>query len=230
MSEPILQFRDVTLTYRGDDHPDRTVLREVSLDVRPGEAVALVGRSGSGKSSLLHVAAGITVPTAGRVLLAGEDLGAGSERERTLLRRHHVGLVFQFFHLLPHLSVAENVALPGWISGLDPRRVRDRAADLLDQVGLADRADEPVGRLSGGEMQRVAICRALLRAPKLVLADEPTGSLDDRTGQAVMGLLRDLTRSEGGGLLYVTHSRDLAAAADRTLGLADGRLAAGQPA
>jgi len=126
--------------------------------------------------------------------------------------------------------VAENVALPGWISGLDPRRVRDRAADLLDQVGLADRADEPVGRLSGGEMQRVAICRALLRAPKLVLADEPTGSLDDRTGQAVMGLLRDLTRSEGGGLLYVTHSRDLAAAADRTLGLADGRLAAGQPA
>ncbi len=207
MPEPILQFRDVTLTYRGDDHPDRTVLREVSLDVSPGEAVALVGRSGSGKSSLLHVAAGITVPTAGRVLLAGEDLGAGSERERTLLRRHHVGLVFQFFHLLPHLSVARErgparLDQPAWTSG----GMRDRAAVLLDQVGLADRAAEPVGRLSGGEMQRVAICRALLRAPKLVLADEPTGSLDDRTGQAVMDLLLALTRAEGGALLYVTHS------------------------
>ncbi|HPF69977.1 MAG TPA: ABC transporter ATP-binding protein [Candidatus Krumholzibacteria bacterium] len=226
MSEPILSLEAVTLTYRAADHPDRTVLREVSLDVAPGEAVALVGRSGSGKSSLLHLAAGIAVPTAGRVRLAGHDLGTASERERTLRRREAVGLVFQFFHLLPHLSVAENVALPGWIGGLASGEVNARALDLLQQVGLGDRAHDPVGRLSGGEMQRVALCRALLRRPPLVLADEPTGSLDDRTGREVMDLLLRLTRTEGGALLYVTHSRELAAAADRTLRLVDGRMVA----
>ncbi|MFO7607769.1 MAG: ABC transporter ATP-binding protein [Candidatus Krumholzibacteriia bacterium] len=224
MSEPILRFDDVSLTYRAADHPDRPVLRGVSLAVAPGEAVSLVGRSGSGKSSLLHVAAGIAVPTGGRVLLAGHDLGSGGERTRTLWRRETVGLVFQFFHLLPHLSVAENVALPGWLGGLAGREVQARTADLLARVGLADRAGEPVGRLSGGEMQRVALCRALLRRPPLVLADEPTGSLDDTTGREVMDLLLALTRAEGGALLYVTHSRELAAAADRTLRLVDGRL------
>ena len=225
MPDPILRFDDVTLTYRADDHPDRTVLRGVTLDVAPGEAVSLVGRSGSGKSSLLHVAAGITVPTGGRVRLAGRDLGAGSERERTLWRRETVGLVFQFFHLLPHLSVAENVALPGWLGGRDRDETAARTRGLLERVDLADRADEPVGRLSGGEMQRVALCRALLRRPPLVLADEPTGSLDDATGRRVMDLLLELTRAEGGALLYVTHSRELAAAADRSLRLVDGRIA-----
>lgn len=224
MPEPILRCDDVALTYRAADHPDRAVLRGVTLAVAPGEAVCLVGRSGSGKSSLLHLAAGIAVPTAGRVLLAGHDLGSGSERERTLWRRDTVGLVFQFFHLLPHLSVAENVALPGWLGGLDGKEVQARTADLLARVGLADRAADPVGRLSGGEMQRVALCRALLRRPPLVLADEPTGSLDDTTGREVMDLLLALTRAEGGALLFVTHSRQLAASADRTLRLVDGRL------
>jgi len=224
MTEPLLQFADVSMTYRAPDHPDRTVLSGVSFDLGAGEAVSLVGRSGSGKSTLLHLAAGIAVPTAGRVLLRGRDLGGGSERERTLLRRETIGLVFQFFHLLQHLSVAENVALPGWIAGLDTREVRARSHDLLDRVGLADRAGEPVGRLSGGEQQRVALCRALLRRPALVLADEPTGSLDDRSGREVMALLLELTRAEGGTLLYVTHSPELAAAADRTWSLVDGRL------
>jgi ABC-type lipoprotein export system ATPase subunit len=137
-----------------------------------------------------------------------------------------VGLVFQFFHLLPHLSVGENVALSGWIAGLPADRVRGRAARLLGRVGLADRRDDPVGRLSGGEMQRVALCRALLREPPLVLADEPTGSLDDDAGREVMDLLLELVRAEGSALLYVTHSRSLAALADRTLRLAGGRLAA----
>ena len=225
MTDPILQFEDVDLTYRAADHPDRVVLRGVSLSLQVGEAVSLVGRSGSGKSSLLHLAAGIAVPTAGRVRLAGHDLGTANERERTLRRRETVGLVFQFFHLLPHLSVAENVALPGWIAGLGAGDVRARTSALLGRVGLGDRALDPVGRLSGGEMQRVALCRALLRRPALVLADEPTGSLDDRTGREVMDLLLELTRAEGGALLYVTHSRELAATADRTLRLVDGRLA-----
>ena len=127
MTAPLLKFADVSLTYRAADHPDRTVLREVTFDLGAGEAVSLVGRSGSGKSTLLHLAAGIAVPTSGRVLLRGRDLGGGSERERTLLRRETIGLVFQFFHLLQHLSVAENVALPGWIAGLDAREVRARS-------------------------------------------------------------------------------------------------------
>jgi putative ABC transport system ATP-binding protein len=231
MTDSILRFEDVGLTYRSEGQPDRAVLRGVSVRVAPGEAVALVGRSGSGKSSLLHLAAGIAVPTSGRVLLEGRDLCTAGERERTMRRRASIGLVFQFFHLLPHLTVAENVALPGWIAG-DGRGgdLDGRAAELLGRVGLADRATEPVGHLSGGEMQRVALCRALLRRPPLVLADEPTGSLDDRTGREVMDLLLELTRAEGRALLYVTHSRELAAAADRTLRLVDGRLADGDAA
>jgi predicted ABC-type transport system involved in lysophospholipase L1 biosynthesis ATPase subunit len=214
------------MTWRTDGGAGRAVLDGVDLRLARGEAVALVGRSGSGKSTLLHVAAGIAVPTAGRVVLAGHDLAAAGEQARTRLRRDHVGLVFQFFHLLPHLSLRENVALPGWIAGDDRSRTRERADRLLERVGLRDRAADAVGRLSGGEQQRVALCRALLRGPALVLADEPTGSLDDRTGREVMDLLLELTRQEGGALLYVTHSRELAARADRSWRLVDGRLRA----
>jgi ABC-type lipoprotein export system ATPase subunit len=224
MNTPILQFQDVTKTYWTEGQSDREVLCDVSFSLAAGESVSLRGRSGSGKSTLLHLAAGIAVPTAGRVRLGGRDLGREGENERTRLRREQVGLVFQFFHLLPHLSVAENVALPGWIAGRPRDETDDRATDLLDRVGLGDRLHDPVGLLSGGEMQRVAICRALLRRPPLVLADEPTGALDDTSGAAVMALLLDLTRSEGGTLLYVTHSRELAAAADRRWHLGDGHL------
>ncbi len=230
MTDDILQLEAVSMTWESADAAGRTVLDGVDLALARGEAVALVGRSGSGKSTLLHVAAGIAVPTGGRVRLAGHDLTGSDEEARTHLRRAHIGLVFQFFHLLSHLSVRENVAVPGWIAGDDRRRTRERADQLLDRVGLLDRGDDPVGRLSGGEMQRVALCRALLRGPALVLADEPTGSLDDRTGREVMDLLLSLTREEGGALLYVTHSRELAARADRMWRLVDGRLQAGDAA
>lgn len=230
MTDPILQFDAVSLTWESADARGRTVLDGLDLSLARGQVAALVGRSGSGKSTLLHVACGIAVPGSGRVRLAGHDLTASDEGTRTHLRRAHIGLVFQFFHLLPHLSVRENVELPGWIAGDDRTGTRDRADLLLDRVGLLDRGGDPVGRLSGGEMQRVALCRALLRRPALVLADEPTGSLDDRTGRAVMDLLLTLTRQEGGALLYVTHSRELAARADNVWRLVDGRLQAGDAA
>jgi ABC-type lipoprotein export system ATPase subunit len=212
------------MSYPLPDGRRREVLRGVAFALPPGEAVALVGRSGSGKSTLLHLAAGIDVPTSGRVLLAGHDLGTLSERDRTLLRRRHVGLVFQFFHLLPHLSVIDNVALPGWIAGLSGHEARQRAVELLDRVGMADHRDDRAGRLSGGEMQRVALCRALLCRPPLVLADEPTGNLDDENGRLVMDLLLRIVREEQASLLFVTHSVEQASLADRLWHLHSGVL------
>lgn len=204
--------------------PGRSVLRGVDLQLPAGRSVALVGRSGSGKSTLLHLAAGIAVPTGGRVLIDGVDLGRLSESGRTTVRRERVGLVFQFFHLLPHLNVAENVALPGWIGGSPRQQIAGRVDELLIRVGLADRARDPVGKLSGGEMQRVALCRALLNRPALLLADEPTGSLDDRTGRQVLDLLLEMSGSQDCALLLVTHSRELARNAERMLVLHDGLL------
>jgi putative ABC transport system ATP-binding protein len=227
MESPVLQFEQVDLTYPADGGRDRPVLHQVDFSLASGRAVSLVGRSGSGKSTLLHLSAGIMVPTRGRVLLNGRDLGALNETHRTLQRRASVGQVFQFFHLLPHLSVAENIGLPGWIAGQSGSSTRTRTAELLQRVGLADRANDPVGQLSGGEMQRIAICRALFRRPALVLADEPTGSLDESTGLMVMDLLLDLVRDERAALLYVTHSRDLARKADTAWRLTDGRLETG---
>ena len=224
MSERLLAFEKVTMAFPAGEGPPRTVLRDVSFVLPRGRSVALVGRSGSGKSTLLHLAAGISVPTAGRIELYGTDLTACSEKERTGLRGRGVGLVFQFFHLLPHLSVGENVALPGWVAGQGRAELGNRADELLDRVGLADRSGDPVGRLSGGEMQRVAICRALLRSPGLVLADEPTGSLDEASGREVMALLHDLVAAENATLLYVTHSSELAATADEVWRLHDGVL------
>lgn len=170
----------------------------------------------------MHLAAGIDEPTRGSVFLSDRELSRLSDRARTLERRNRVGLVFQFFHLLPHLSVLENVGLPARIAS-DPDRVwKPRAGELLGRVGLADRAADAVGQLSGGEMQRVALCRALLRRPSLVLADEPTGNLDDENGRLVMDLLLGLARDEGAALVYVTHSEDLAALADERRHLVSG--------
>jgi ABC-type lipoprotein export system ATPase subunit len=227
MSDSLLQFNDVTMTFPAGEAPPRTVLRHVSFTLPVGRSVSLIGRSGSGKSTLLHLAAGISTPTAGIIRLFGTDLGACSERERTHLRGRGVGLVFQFFHLLTHLSVGENVALPGWVAGQGRQALGARAADLLARVGLADRYHDPVAKLSGGEMQRVAICRALLRSPGLILADEPTGSLDDASGQQVMDLLHSMVREEKGTLLFVTHSRELAATADETWRIHDGEILRG---
>jgi len=200
------------------------VLRDVSLEVPPGRKVAVRGRSGSGKSTLLHLAAGIDTPGAGRVEVLGQDLSSLSERARTLLRRDHIGLVFQFFHLVPHLSVLDNVLLPAWIAGEPSGEAEARARDLLERVELAGRAQETVEKLSGGEQQRVALCRALLRRPALLLADEPTGNLDDDTSRRVLDLLLELCAAEGSALVYVTHSAEIAAHADEVHTLRRGVL------
>jgi len=223
---PALGFRRVSKAYPGSGGT-RFALREVSFDLEPGRRVAIVGRSGSGKSTLLHLAAGIDLPTDGEVRVCGQDLAGLSDRARTRIRRDEIGLVFQFFYLLTHLSVADNVALPELIAGSRPARFADRVRQLLARVGLADRADDSVDTLSGGEMQRVAICRALLRRPRLLLADEPTGNLDDESSRTVMDLMLELAAEEGSTLLYVTHSRELAALADESWRLSSGVLEVG---
>jgi putative ABC transport system ATP-binding protein len=199
----------------------RHVLKEASLEVGEGEFVAIRGRSGSGKSTVLNLVAGIDQPSSGEIYLAGKALSRLGAHERTLLRRDHIGFVFQFFNLIPTLRVLENVLLPAELSGRDQAR---RAEELLERVGLADRASSFPDRLSGGEQQRVAIARALVCDPRLVLADEPTGNLDDATGATVMGLLDALTRRAGKTLLLATHSREVAALADRVVTIEGGRL------
>ena len=219
-----LELREVTRVYDTAEGGGRAALQGVNLVVPHGRVVAIVGRSGSGKSTLLHLAAGIDTPTSGHVLVEGRDLARLSDADRTRMRRDTVGLVFQFFHLLPHLSVRDNIAVPAWIAGRSGHEIGRRIGDLLGAVGLADRANDPVQRLSGGEMQRVAICRALFARPRLLLADEPTGNLDDAGGMAVMRLLLDLVRAEGSALVMVTHSREIAALADETRTLHSGLL------
>jgi ABC-type lipoprotein export system ATPase subunit len=212
----VLAFKDVWKSYPTSGGGPREVLRGVSLQIAQGRVVALVGRSGSGKSTLLHLAAGIDAPTSGEVRLLGRDLGRLTDLERTRARRDGVGLVFQFFHLLPHLSVLDNILVPALVAGDAPGPAGERARELLSRIGLAGREGDPVQKLSGGEMQRVALCRALLRRPRLLLADEPTGNLDEETGARVMDALLRLAREEGSALLYATHSRDVADLADET--------------
>jgi ABC-type lipoprotein export system ATPase subunit len=221
---PALEFDSVSKEYRRAGGAPLAALSQVSFRIPRGRTVAIIGRSGSGKSTLLHLAAGIEWPSGGRVRLLGRDLAEMGDRERTLQRRESIGLVFQFFHLLSHLSVRENVLLPAWIASRGDRATRARAEELLAAVGLQGREDDSVHRLSGGEMQRVAICRALLRKPMLLLADEPTGSLDDDSSRVVMGQLLTLSSREGTTLLYVTHSAELAAMADETWRLHSGTL------
>jgi putative ABC transport system ATP-binding protein len=202
----------------------RLVLQETSGTFGEGEITAIRGRSGSGKSTLLNLVAGIDSPTAGDVFVDGICVNRLSTRDRTLLRRERMGFVFQFFNLIPTLSVLENVLLPAELAGRPPGASRERARGLLDRVGLLSRAGAFPDRLSGGEQQRVAIARALVQDPRLVLADEPTGNLDDHTGEAVMALLEQVTRDAGKSLLLVTHSTRVAARADRELTIEDGHL------
>ena len=223
-SPPALAFENVSKTYLIAGNAPLAALRQVSFGIPQGRKVAIIGRSGSGKSTLLHLAAGIEWPTEGKIRLLGRDLAGMGDRERTLQRRESIGLVFQFFHLLSHLSVRENVLLPAWIASAGDRATQVRAEDLLAAVGLHGRENDSVQKLSGGEMQRVAICRALLRKPRLLLADEPTGSLDDDSSRVVMEQLLSLSSREGTTLLYVTHSAELAAMADETWRLHSGTL------
>lgn len=203
----------------------RQVLQGFTLSVAAGEQVALIGRSGAGKSTVLNLVAGMDAPDRGDVVVAGRPVGAMSEAERTLYRRRHVGFVFQFFNLIPTLTVSENLCLPLELVGRfrSRRGARELAAAWLDRVGLGDRGDAFPERLSGGEQQRVAIARALIHEPDLLLADEPTGTLDRDTGQQVLSLLCDLGRERGMTLLFVTHSEALAARMDRVVEVVDGR-------
>jgi putative ABC transport system ATP-binding protein len=206
----------------------RNVLREADAEFARGEFVAILGKSGSGKSTLLNLISGIDLVDAGDIWVNGQRLTGLDERQRTLFRRRNIGFIFQFFNLIPTLTVWENVVLPLELAGVDNGTARRQAASLLDAVGLLDRRDTFPDRLSGGEQQRVAIARALVHDPLLVLADEPTGNLDEETGRQVMVLLDRLTRQQGKNLILVTHSREAAAYADRILTLRDGQLVNGK--
>jgi putative ABC transport system ATP-binding protein len=218
----------VTLSVRGISKAfggarPREILRELSLEIARGEYVAIVGESGVGKSTLLNLVAGLDLPDRGRIALDGVDLTALDDAARTLLRRDRIGFVFQAFHLLPHLTVEQNVALPLALAGAPPPQIAARVGEMLAAVGLAAAAASYPRELAGGEMQRVAIARALVHKPKLLLADEPTGNLDQETAAQVLRLLREQVKREGGAGILVTHSALAAATADRVLALtADG--------
>ncbi|HEY8546357.1 MAG TPA: ABC transporter ATP-binding protein [Acidimicrobiales bacterium] len=219
----LLEMHGVAKRYRRGGE-EVAALRGVDLTVEAGELVALVGPSGSGKSTLLQLAGGLDLPDEGRVVVAGRDVTSLSVAERARERRRRVGFVFQFFHLLPALTVAENVELPLL---LDRRRDRGpRVRELLDRMGIAHRARHLPSELSGGEMQRAAIARALVAEPELLLADEPTGNLDSATGADVLDLLTAAVRDAGTALVMVTHDEAAAARAGRVLHLRDGRLVA----
>lgn len=203
---------------------ERVVLDRASARFARGELVAVVGRSGSGKSTLLNLISGIDRPDAGTVSINGQNLTGLDERRRTLFRRNHIGFVFQFFNLIPTLTVWENVTLPLELSGELDGLGRERAEGLLEAVGLLDRRQAFPDRLSGGEQQRVALARALAHDPLLVLADEPTGNLDEATSTAILALLDRLTRQAGKNLIVVTHSAEAAGVADRVLCLQGGRF------
>jgi lipoprotein-releasing system ATP-binding protein len=200
------------------------VLRGVSLELRAGEIVALVGQSGSGKSTMLHIAGLLERPDGGDVVVDGKGAGALGDPQRTVLRRKFLGFVYQYHHLLPEFSALENVMLPQMLNGLSRREARRRATELLAMVQLKDRADHRPGRLSGGEQQRVAIARAVANAPRVLLADEPTGNLDATTADTVFRQLLTLVRETGMAALIATHNPDLAARMDRTVHLKDGVL------
>jgi putative ABC transport system ATP-binding protein len=222
VSVPVLEARGLGVTYgRGDAAVG--ALRGVDLEVAEGELLAVMGPSGCGKSTLLHVLGAVETPTRGTVRFRGRPLADLGDRQLTAIRRDHVGFVFQAFNLVPVLSAEENIALPLVVAGERPRRHQARIDELIDQVGLADRRAKLPAQLSGGEQQRVAVARALLRRPDVLLADEPTGSLDQATGQAVMHLLREV-HDRGQTIVLVTHDATVASHAQRIVTMRDGEI------
>ncbi len=223
--ETMVDVRDVTRSY-GTGPTATAALRGVSFTVAQGQLVALRGRSGSGKTTLLNVVGGLDVPDGGTVTVAGQQVTGMGERDRMRLRRGTVGYIFQSFGLLPVLTAAENVGVPLRISATPPKQRDERVALMLNIVGLADHARQRPGELSGGQQQRVAIARALATRPALLLADEPTGQLDQETGKQIMRLLRAVVRSEGVTALVATHDPALIDIADTVLHLQDGQITA----
>jgi putative ABC transport system ATP-binding protein len=222
MTEPVVRVEAVFRTFESELAPVRA-LRGVNLEVRPGEFVAIMGPSGCGKSTLLNVVAGLDVPDDGSVAVAGVALGALDENARSIFRRTNVGIVFQFFNLFETMTVLENVMMPALLAGAKRRAAEARAATLLDRLGIADKRPQLPAALSGGQRQRLAIARALANEPTLLLADEPTGSLDSVGGAAMLGLFRDL-HAGGQTIVLVTHDQPVADAAERIVRMADGRV------
>ena len=217
----LLRIEDLCKVY-GKDANRVVALDHVSLTVAKGEFAAIIGPSGSGKSTLLHIVGGVDVPTGGKVYLDGQDVYAQNNEKLAVFRRRQVGLIYQFHNLIPTLNVVENITLPIL---MDRRRVNgERLEDLLRLLGLQDRRSHLPNQLSGGQQQRVAIGRALMNAPAVMLADEPTGSLDSRNGHEIVKLLKESNRKYGQTLLLVTHDENIALQADRIIGISDGRV------
>ncbi|GGE34478.1 lipoprotein-releasing system ATP-binding protein LolD [Primorskyibacter flagellatus] len=227
MSDPVLELKGIEKVYNPGQPGEIRVLRGLDLSLRAGEAVALVAPSGAGKSTLLHIAGLLDTPDAGEVRIGGEAMQDLPDRRRTAVRRADVGFVYQFHHLLPEFTAAENIVLPQLANGTAPGAAKARAAELLATVGVADRANHRPAALSGGEQQRVAFCRALANRPRVLLADEPTGNLDPATSDRVFGALMDLVRQTGLAALVATHNMALAERMDRVVRLDGGVLVAG---
>lgn len=224
MSDTALRLGGVSKTYNKGTPGEVAVLRGVDLELGAGELAALVAPSGAGKSTLLHIAGLLDTPDSGQVEIAGQDMTGKADAARTVMRRRGVGFVYQFHHLLPEFSALENIVLPQLVNGTARKQAEQRALDLLTEVGVASRAGHRPAALSGGEQQRVAFCRAMANAPRLLLADEPTGNLDPETSEQVFGALTALVRGTGMAALIATHNLDLAARMDRVLRLEAGQL------
>ncbi|KGM86538.1 ABC-type antimicrobial peptide transport system, ATPase component [Roseovarius mucosus DSM 17069] len=227
MSEAVLRLSGVEKIYNRGLTSEVRVLNGVDLTLARGEMVALVAPSGAGKSTLLHIAGLLDTPDAGRVEIGGEDMTGLNDRRRTMVRRQEVGFVYQFHHLLPEFSALENIVLPQLANGVARREAETRAQALLEEVGVGPRAGHRPSAMSGGEQQRVAFCRALANAPRVLLADEPTGNLDPGTSDQVFAALTGLVRGTGLSALIATHNLDLAARMDRILRLDQGRVVPG---
>lgn len=227
MNDPVLRLSGISKAYNAGLPNEVRVLRGIDLTVAPGEVVALVAPSGAGKSTLLHIAGLLDTPDTGTVEIAGTDMTGQSDRKRTAVRRRDVGFIYQFHHLLPEFSAIENIVLPQLANGIGKDDAQTRAVALLEQVGIAHRANHRPAALSGGEQQRVAFCRALANEPRLLLADEPTGNLDPATSDQVFGALMGLVRSTGLSAVIATHNLELAARMDRQIRLDAGQLSDG---
>jgi putative ABC transport system ATP-binding protein len=217
----ILEAKALNKTYTVD-HQNIMVLNDISLTVDPGEFLVITGSSGSGKTTLLTLLSGLDKPTSGRVLIDQQDITDASEDDLAPLRNRMIGFVFQSFHLIPSMSAKENIMFPAELRGLG--NAEEKARQLLKRVGLSDRADNLPSQLSGGEKQRVSLCRAMINAPKLLFADEPTGNLDSKNGRIVFEQLVEMKTEQGATLILVTHNPEFSATADRVLRLRDGRL------
>ena len=223
LNQPILQCHDLSQRF---SEGSRTVevFKSINFSVSPGECIGILGVSGAGKSTFLHLLGGLDKPTSGQVVLAGHNMSHITEHVKSRLRNQHLGFVYQFHHLLPEFNALENVCMPLWVRGLSRKLAKEKAIELIEQVGLSERMLHRISELSGGERQRIAIARALVTEPSCVLADEPTGNLDSETAQSVFRLMLDLNQTLKTSFVIVTHNKSLTSEMNRSLLLQDGQL------